>query len=410
MSIPIEAIPESLRSDKTVTTFISRSTELEEINPIISYYCKIYVLEYILTNKLHTINKDNEAFTINLLDVTEQTKKANEDETLTKVLNDKQLSINMVFSFSFRIFNSSLTVLSKYDGSNESKNSILSKLKASINFLSLLSVFFDNEDNESLIDYEKLTGGNCKNSSDFNKFIKDKIKICKFQLSQLLKGNIPILKDVINDEELEDEFDRELNELSKANKGGDELNDEDDVEMEQDGEESNDIELPSAPNYIESYSSNQSPTMDEEKDEFKLPGAPHFTPESDASDNDSSEDDGNLKLPGAPKFLPDDDLSQINKKSSIQVYPNDNSGKSSSNDKEAKPKETKPVERARTTTKHNTVNVTKENIGLIIDKSEHITIIQKHAKFAISALNYEDLDTAETELVKGLELLRSLKN
>ena len=69
MSIAKNSIPEELRSDRNVSPYIHRAIELENVEPIISYFNKIYVLEYILNNKIHTRSKSNEEFTIKLLDV-----------------------------------------------------------------------------------------------------------------------------------------------------------------------------------------------------------------------------------------------------------------------------------------------------------------------------------------------------
>lgn len=50
----------------------------------------------------------------------------------------------------------------------------------------------------------------------------------------------------------------------------------------------------------------------------------------------------------------------------------------------------------------------KDELANIMDKSSKIEQIQKLAKYAISALNYEDLPTAKDELTKALELLNSI--
>lgn len=401
-SVPIESVPESLRSDKTVASFIAKSAELEDINPIVSYYCKIYVLEYILNNKLHVKAPENEAFIIKLLDITETMKKSEDDETIHQVLNNKQLSINTVFSFSFKIFNSSLQDLSNYDGLN--KGALLSKFRASIDFLTLISIF--TESNDSSIEYGKITGGKCTTNVEFDTFIKSQIKICKYQMSKLIKDEVPIKR--IHDSELEKELDQELEQLNVE--GGEEEGEEEGVESNTStgalpgvpnflpDEVSSEMKLPGAPNLVPgalppgdvALPPSFLPEDDEPDSYVKLPGAPHFLPD----------DEDDVKLPGAPKFLPDDDdLSHINKTSSIQVFPPDLGSRKPS------ATSTKP-ERPH---KSGSAHITRDNVNTILDTTEHIAAIQKHAKFAISALNYEDLSTAEAELVKGLELLRSIK-
>ena len=136
----------------------------------------------------------------------------------------------------------------------------------------------------------------------------------------------------------------------------------------------------------------------------ELPGAPHISPEESNS----------LNLPGAPKFLPDDDLSSINKLSSIHVYqPGSEEEKKVESEKktesEKKPEKQEKQEK-QTTPKHQHQPLSQENINTMITKEEQINKIQKHCKFAMSALNYEDLNTAETQLSEGLELIKLIKN
>jgi vacuolar protein sorting-associated protein VTA1 len=431
MSITLASIPESLKTDKSVSSFIARSIEIAGVNPVVSYYCKLYVLEYILSNKLHTTSKDVERFTIELLDETETLKK-DSDESVQQALADKSISLSIVLSFSYKLFNSCLETLSNYTRA-VNKQALIGKLRATINFLTILSTFVNGDD--STIDWKKLTGGKANTAAEFDNLNKEKIKVIKYQLSKLIKNEIPF-KDEPNDKELEDELDKELAALG----------------------DNSETKLPGAPSFLpeEEFPSEKLPetpkfTDDEDNDEFKLPGAPSFLPEDDnndfnnfklpsapkdldSSDNDfklpsapknldsgsnsdsegnvklpgvphfppeNSESDSEVKLPGAPKYLPDDDLSHINRNSSIHVFPPDNEPKAHI------PAPVKSIPTKPPTNHH--PHLTKENISHIVDKTELINKVQKHAKFAISALNYEDIATAERELLQGLELLRVLK-
>ncbi|KAF8004656.1 hypothetical protein HF325_000113 [Metschnikowia pulcherrima] len=140
--------------------------------------------------------------------------------------------------------------------------------------------------------------------------------------------------------------------------------------------------------------------LDEENDGnsgFTLPGAPKFDPSKNTDPADSD-----IHLPGAPKLLPDDDLTNVNKNSSIKVFPPKNGENTNLTP-------VRPQSSLQRSASSNVVHVTKDTLHTIVDTTEQIGKIQKHAKFAISALNYEDLGTAEAELIKGLELLRSIK-
>lgn len=360
MTISLDSVPQAIKSDRDVTPFIARSVEMHTVNPVVSYYCKIYVLDHILSKKLHVGNKEVEIFTIGLLDDTESIKNSHEDENVQQVLADRQISMNMVFVFAFKLFNGCLEYLSNYDGSN--KIQLASKLRATINFMSVLSVFTGDEDGS--LDFSKTTGGKCGDKDEFVKFTKDKVRTLKYQLSRLIKDEVPLKGE---EEELA-KFEAEAPEATEA-----------------------------APEYVPEDVPQEDIKDNSDEPEFSLPGAPKFDPSSDNEDDD----EGGFKLPGAPKFLPDADLSHINKASSIQVI--------SPESKKAHPEPAPPkpvVHRAPAPTHE---PITKESLANIIDTTEQISQIQKHAKFAISALNYEDLDTAEAELLKGIELLKIVR-
>ncbi|KAK6455549.1 Vta1 like-domain-containing protein [Scheffersomyces xylosifermentans] len=408
-SITLDSIPESLKADKSVTPYIARSVELHSVNPIVSYYCKIYVLEYILVNKLHTTSKDIEVFTIQLLDDTESIKKSTEDESLHKALNEKSLAISVVLSFSYKLFNSCLESLSNYSRTTN-KAALVGKFRATLNFLSLLSIFTNNEDPS--VDWSKLTGGKASDSKQFETLNKEKIKILKFQLSKLIKDEIPFKGEEINEQDLEDELNKELEALGDSLKlpGVPTVL----ADISSPEEKDSNFKLPGAPNFLPddaedakdlnghtaedlpqtpSFLDDEEPTDDAD---VSLPGVPHFAP-------DDSDTNSDVKLPGAPKYLPDDDITHINKSSSIQVFPPG-----------LEKRRTSSVSTSRkasvtTAAQHPHHHITKENIAAIVDTSEQISKVQKHAKFAISALNYDDIDTAEKELLQGLELLRILK-
>lgn len=379
-------VPESLKSDRNVAPFLARSNELVQANPVVSYYCKIYVLDHILSNRLHVGNQEVETFTVSLLDDTETIKTSHDDENVRSVLADRQLSLNLVFAFAFRLFTSSLEDLSHYDGSN--KIQLAAKMRAAINFLSVLKVFTGTEDPS--LDYAKTSGGKCASRDEFDAFVKDKLKTLKYQLSRLIKDEIPLQGEEEELAALEELEGAEENEPSPFPMAPTEISD--------------DQPAPTSPQFGQSPqpssfhvpSSPQPPSS--EPPAFNLPGAPKFDPDSDGNDTDL----GDVKLPGAPRFLPDDDLSHINKTSSIQVF---------SPEIEAKPTPPpapKPVSRKPSAAEPHKP-ITKEGLAEIIDTNEQIAQIQKHAKFAISALNYEDLDTAERELARSMEILLLVK-
>lgn len=381
--ITTQDVPATLKTDRDVTPYIARSLEIHNVNPVVSYYCKVYVLDHILYNKLHVGNPEVEKFTIALLDETEATKNSTDDDDLHKALADRQISANLVLAFGLRLFQSSLEDLSNYDGSNQVQ--IGSKLRAAINFLSVLKIF---DDDSGEVDFGKITGGKCTTKDEFTKFYKEKVKTLKYQLSRLVKNEIPIKGE-------EEELAKLEEEASRLDQG--EPNLETDTEKETDVEDSKSNLFQRAADDSKARAELSTPDSAAAFDDLGLPGAPKYDPE------DENED---VKLPGAPKFLPDDDAPIISRQLSIQVFQPEDLHKETT-----APKPTiapKPVRRVSLSTKPH-VSLTKETLTSIIDTTEHISQAQKHAKFAISALNYEDLDTAEKELLKGLELLRLVR-
>lgn len=388
MSIRADDVPAAVKKDNNITPFISRAAELHSVHPVVSYYCKVYVLEHILTNKLHTTDKEVEAFTIRLLDETELIKNSEEDEDLHKILTDRQLSLNVVFAFVFKLFLSSLEDISNYNGLN--KIQLASKLRASINFMTCLKVF--TSDGDDSLNFSDTTGGSCKDKTEFSTFIKEKLKVLKYQLSRLIKDEIPLKG--------EEEALAKLEEEAKE---------EDEAQENQDKEDGDDELVPSEenskadePSRAKSPAKPEASGTDTPENPFNFPGAPKYDPTSE-----TNTDDDEVKLPGAPKFLPDDDVTKINKDSTITVFPPGEPAERKENEKRPE----LPAKRTSSTTtvKHHEP-ITKENLKTILDTGEQITQAQKHAKFAISALNYEDIETAEKELLKGLDILRILKD
>lgn len=395
--ISLASIPESLKNDRLVAPFIARLVELSEVNPVVSYYCKLYVLEHILTHKLHQTGKDVETFTIALLDDTEHAKQSSDDESVRHVLGSKQLSLDFLFVFAFKLFHGCLEDLGAYDGLRKAQ--LAQKLRVTINFWSLFPLFTSDPGAEPL-DYAKTTGGQANTEQEFLAFTKEKLKTLKFQLSRLLKDEVPIKGE-----------EQELAALETSISISETGNNEGDVETGENAEKNVHDSVSSGPeteNGVESPESSgfalpQAPKLNpevnseseqEEENPFTLPGAPKFDP-GEKSDSESSA----INLPGAPKLLPDDDLSQVNKKSSIQVFPPEKGVN----------EETRPKPTPQRTPSSTVTHVTKESLHSIVDTTEQVGKIQKHAKFAISALNYEDWATAEAELVKGLEMLRRIK-
>ncbi|WLF76830.1 hypothetical protein PVL30_000534 [Lodderomyces elongisporus] len=456
MGIDRTDIPEELKSDKTVTSYIQRAAELNEIEPVISFYCKILVLQHILDKKLHLQSKANEGLTIKLLEDTEATKNSEEDENLNTVLKDKNLSFGVVLKFVYELFNSCLAGLNHYTA--EQKAPLLAKFKATLDFFALFDIFKNSEDT---LEYAKYTGGKINSWSEFEQLNKQKVKTLKYHMTRLIKNEVPTVYSApINDADLEKELDDEIANLGsdqslpstqlKDEDKFDETDEADNANKKDEGEEGNEIgahegSLERQNKAIESnddYSTKlpAPPTSDllgnthSSKDTFpgdgindehdtgigygdsdgkeahnkgnepatSLPGVPHSQPRDD-------EDENPFELPGAPTYLPDQDLSNINKTNAIHVIPRPSLEESRRSSSNAKPTPRRTTSEQSSVPQRHQKHITKENINEILNREEAIAKIQKHTKFANSALQFDDLGEAEKQLLEGIELLRVLR-
>lgn len=392
MSITVKDIPQLIIADKNVTPFITRSVELAQVNPVVSYYCKVYVLEHILSQKLHQNDSEVEQFVVSLLDDTEAIKSSHPEESVKQVLQSRQLSVNLIFVFAFKLFHSCLKDLDKYDGTT--KPALVLKLRASLNVWALFSIF--TSDPEEALDFAKTTGGKCSNHEQFVAFTKDKTRTLKYQLSRLLKDEIPMKGEDAELERFNDVEDSSPIFQSQAADEASPVSHEDRSEIRQTEFENAHDEAGGSEAGADATGANgggegaggagaDGPIIDAG---INLPGAPKFDP--------GLQENLDLDLPGAPKYMPDEEDLAVNKNASIQVIP----------PSEVITPARQSIQRASSS---KSVQITKADVGAIVDATEQISKAQKHAKFAISALNYEDLSTAEAELLKGIEILRRLK-
>ncbi|CAK9435891.1 uncharacterized protein LODBEIA_P05260 [Lodderomyces beijingensis] len=410
MPISESDVPEDLKSDKSITVFLKRSVELANVEPVLSYYCKIFVLEYVLENKLHVKAKANEEFTIKLLDDTESIKNSTEDAELNEVLKNKDLSFGYVFKFVYNLFNSCLESLIGYEPSQKAQ--LVGKFRATLDFFKLFDVFKSSGDN---LNYAKYTGDKIHSWDELDKGNKEKVKILKYQLTRLIKNEIPfVAKTSTNDNGNDDDaaLEKELDDEITNIKADESLKGDDDLELNAEDDDGDDHV--SARVVDEGEKSEKDAKSSDQKDvDLHLPGAPHFLPSEEP-------DDGAVKLPGTPKYLPDEDISHINKSGPIHYIQPQNEDTTSRRSEE-KPSVSRNVSSHTNTTSntplppqqqhqhHHQKPLSKENITQILNRDDAITRIQKHTKFANSALQFDDINEAEKQLRQGLELIQLLK-
>jgi vacuolar protein sorting-associated protein VTA1 len=69
-------LPAKLRTSE-VTRFAIKATQLEKFNPIITYWCEYYILQYVLNRNLHQADEECQSYALNLMDKLEQYKANN---------------------------------------------------------------------------------------------------------------------------------------------------------------------------------------------------------------------------------------------------------------------------------------------------------------------------------------------
>ncbi|KAG5370253.1 Vacuolar protein sorting-associated protein VTA1-like protein [Yarrowia sp. C11] len=343
---------------KPITPFLAKAKETQTADPIISYHCKLYAAQQIVDQGLH--QKDTEAaiFTGNLLDEIEKLKE--EDPVLVSekgqaVIADDTVASSYVEAFALKIF-------ARADKQVREKSS--SKATAQMFFAA--ATFFEV----------------CKLFGDLDKDVVDKIKYSKFHAARILRtlkagedpneftvededdviddvlddGNEPAPKEPTTEEEEaelpeEEQIKRMMAEMKKEVGGSDSVGDNDSV----DPHDSSGF-----------HNSSFSKSLSSHDDPFSNipPAPPTFLPEENT--------------PPAPPSNPPGDV--------------------------APPKPTLPSPQRKVSSPAKIVAAPVDP-KTVLDEDALIKQAQKHAKFAISALNYEDKETALKELQAAMDLL-----
>ncbi|KAF2442170.1 DUF605-domain-containing protein [Karstenula rhodostoma CBS 690.94] len=95
-----ESIPAKLRAAQ-ITPFVQRAAQLEPYKPFVTYWLRFYIIQKIIGAGLHTADGDCTTYTANLMDQLEQTKAANPDED---ALHDETAAQAYCEQFAFTTF------------------------------------------------------------------------------------------------------------------------------------------------------------------------------------------------------------------------------------------------------------------------------------------------------------------
>lgn len=138
---------------------------------------------------------------------------------------------------------------------------------------------------------------------------------------------------------------------------------------------------------------------DQSEPQFSLPSAASHDPSAEPRSSVSSNPVGNGGLPSVPSFSPDRAPPSV---SAEHVTP--------SYSPSPPPPPVVPVVQQPAVPTPQAVHghhMTQQEVQTLMNETEVIASAQKHAKFAISALNYEDMTTAVRELTAALDLLKA---
>ncbi|RPA86862.1 DUF605-domain-containing protein [Ascobolus immersus RN42] len=143
---------------KLVAPYILRGIELENINPIIAYYCFYHAVEQIITHHLQEQDAECRKYTIELMENLEQRKAALGDET---AITDKMAGEAYVENFADGVFRNAENALNARKATRKTAETF----RSAALFLQLLKFF-----------------------GDLDPEVQSKIKFAKFQATRILKA------------------------------------------------------------------------------------------------------------------------------------------------------------------------------------------------------------------------------
>ena len=366
-NVPIEAT-------KLIGPFIKRGKELLNVQPLVSYYCYLYSAQLILESQLHLTQSSVATYIEVLLNAIEEFRKdletTNETKSAsvtTEILTDKEKSFKLVLGFALSIFNNASKDIETHTASKRTVQSFMAFLDF-IQVTQLWPEFYSGKQEQ----------------------IHKQIKYAKFHSNRIMKA-------IKNGEDANDYITRtdeqELNTLLGEGEA------DADAEVKGDAEEEHD-KLDDA-----EISEDRSSVDPVESDELSLPSAP-------------SKIEGEMKMPSTPVLikgrkndlgLPTAPESSVSP-AAVAPTPVPAPPKIPEKPKVLSKPIVAPKAPTTTTTLASPAEdgkvLTRADVEKIWTKEEVIANAQRKAKFAISALNYEDVETAIKELQEALRLLR----
>lgn len=351
---PVDDVPQE--AAKLIGPFIRRGKELLNVQPLISYYCYLYAAQLILESQLHLQYAEIANYIEVLLSTIEENRKVIESSsaTLSDILTDKEKSFKLVLGFSLSIFGKASKDIENHTASKSTVQSFM----AFLNFVEVLKL------------WPELYQSHADD-------IHSQIKYAKFHSNRILKA---IKSKTDPNDYVTPQEEQELSDLIQPSSDVPETT------------ETNDASSNTPPTFVEDESSSPSITLPEPpsqiEGEINLPSAPVLIKGQKNS----------LGLPSAPQ--------SSDTVSSVELPGKDKPVSDKPPELPRKP--LSPALQVKSSPKivAESKVLSKDDVEKIWSKAEVISNAQRKAKFAISALNYEDLETAITELQGALKLLR----
>ncbi|KAM0329491.1 hypothetical protein ACHAQA_004800 [Verticillium albo-atrum] len=133
-----EAIPASLRQ-ADITRFINRANQLRSVKPAITYWCEYWVVNQILAKQLHNTDDDSLAYTMNLMDQLEKTKTERPDD---EAIMDDSVGQAIVEQFAQQTFGRAERVMN----ANKVTRQTADTFDAAATFFQLLNIWGQPDD------------------------------------------------------------------------------------------------------------------------------------------------------------------------------------------------------------------------------------------------------------------------
>jgi vacuolar protein sorting-associated protein VTA1 len=344
----------------------------------VSYYCYLYSAQLILESQLHLTQSSVATYIEVLLNAIEEFRKdletTNESKSAsvtTEILTDKEKSFKLVLGFALSIFNNASKDIETHTASKRTVQSFMAFLDF-IQVTQLWPEFYSGKQEQ----------------------IHKQIKYAKFHSNRIMKA-------IKNGEDANDYITRtdeqELNTLLGEGEA--------EAEAEVNGNAEEEHDKPDDAEIDAEISEDRSSVDPVESDELSLPSAP-------------SKIEGEMKMPSTPVLIKGrkNDLGlPTAPESSVSAAAAAPTPVPAPPKIPEKPKVlSKPIVAPKAPTTTTTLAspaedgkvLSRADVEKIWTKEEVIANAQRKAKFAISALNYEDVETAIKELQEALRLLR----